>query len=83
MDIKVFNLMARTNETDHISWYETCTCKCKLDASVCNDKQRWNNDKCRCECKELIGKSTCNDKCIWNPSIYDVNVINHVMLKNI
>ena len=28
--------------------------KCRLDASVCNNKQRWNDDKCRCECKELI-----------------------------
>ena len=22
--------------------------------NVCNNKQRWNKDKCRCECKELI-----------------------------
>ena len=26
-------------------------CKCRLDASVCNKKQCWNNDKCRCGCK--------------------------------
>ena len=32
--------------------HETCKCKCRLDASVCNNKQRWNTDKCRCECKE-------------------------------
>ena len=48
--------MSRTNETRHISWHETCTGKCRSDASVCNAKQRWNNDKCRCECKELIHK---------------------------
>ena len=41
----------RTNETRHIKWHETCKCKCRLDASVCNNKQRWNNDKCQCECK--------------------------------
>ena len=23
-------------------------CRCRLDASVCNNKQGWNNDKCRC-----------------------------------
>ena len=40
MNIKVFNLMLRTNETRHISWHETCVCKCRLDASVCNDKKR-------------------------------------------
>ena len=26
----------------------------RCNASVCNNKQRWNNRKCRCECKELI-----------------------------
>ena len=51
MNIKVFNLMSRTNETRLKEWHETCECKCRLDGSVCNDKQRWNNDKCRCETK--------------------------------
>ena len=35
--VKVFNLMARTNETRHAGWYETCRCKCRLNASVCNN----------------------------------------------
>ena len=52
--VKVFNLMSRTNETRHMKWHETCKCKCRLDASVCNNKERQNNDKCQCECKELI-----------------------------
>ena len=46
--------MSRTNKTRHVSWHETCKCKCRLDASVCNNKQCWNNDKYRCECK-IIG----------------------------
>ena len=37
-----------------------CICICRLDASACNNKQRWNNDKCRCECKELIDKGICS-----------------------
>ena len=37
MNIKVFYLMPRTNETRHIKWHETC--KCRLDASVCKSKQ--------------------------------------------
>ena len=49
--------MSRTNETRYIKWHETCKCKCRLDASVCNNKQHWNNGKCQCECKELIDKS--------------------------
>ena len=40
----------------------------KLDASVCNNKQRWNEDKCRCECKELIDKGICDKGFNWNPS---------------
>ena len=60
LNVRVFNLMSRTNETRRREWYETCKCKCRLDASVCNNKQRWNEDKCRCECKELIDKSVCH-----------------------
>ena len=57
---KVFNLISRTNKTRHLEWHETCKCKCSLDSSVCNNKQRWNEDKCRCECKELIDKGVCD-----------------------
>ena len=60
LNVKVFNLMSRSNETRHIKWHETCKCKCRLDASVCNNKQRWNDDKCSCECKELIDKGVCD-----------------------
>ena len=37
---KVFNLMSRPNETRFIEWHETCKCECRLDAMVCNNKQR-------------------------------------------
>ena len=49
-----------SNETRHIEWQETCKFECKLGANVCNNKQRWNDDKCRCECKELIDKVVCD-----------------------
>ena len=42
INVKVFNLMSRTSEARHIEWYKTCKCKCRLDVSVCNNKQRWN-----------------------------------------
>ena len=64
LNFKVFNLMSRTNEKSHIGRYETCICKCRLNASVCNNKQRWNKEKCRCECKELIDKGICDKKII-------------------
>ena len=60
LNVKVFNLMSRTNETRHIKWHETCKCISRLDAIVCNNKQRWNNDKCRYEYKELIDKGVCD-----------------------
>ena len=49
LNVKVFNLMSRPNETRHTEWHESC--KCRLDASICKNKQHWNDDKCRCECK--------------------------------
>ena len=52
--------MSTTYETSHIEWHETFKCKCRLDASVCNNNQRWNDDKCRCECRELIDKGVCD-----------------------
>ena len=68
LNVKVFNLMSRTNETRHIEWHETCKCKYRLDGSVCNNKQCWNDDNCRCECKELIDKGVSDKGFICNPS---------------
>ena len=68
LNVKVFNLMSRTNETRFIEWHETCKCECKFGENVCNNKQRWNKNKCRCECKELIDKGVCDKDFIWNPS---------------
>ena len=66
--VKVFNLMTRTNETRHVERHETYKCECKFGTNFCNNKQRWNKDKCRCECKELIDKEVCDKGFIWNPS---------------
>ena len=82
-NVKVFNLMSRTNETRHIKWHKTYKCRCRLDASVCSNKQRWNEDKFRYECKELIDKGMCDKGSTWSPVIVSVNVINQVILENI
>ena len=68
LNVKVFNLMSRTNESRHIKWHEMCRSIFRLDAIVCNNKQCWNNDKCRCECKKLIDKGICDKEYAWNPS---------------
>ena len=60
--------MSRTNKTRYIKFHKTCKCKRRLNASACNNKQRWKEDKCRCECKELIDKGSCDKEFILNPS---------------
>ena len=59
--------MTGTNETRHIKWHESCKCICRLDKIICNNKQKWNKDKCRCDCKKLIDKDVCNKGYAWNP----------------
>ena len=51
LTVKIFNLMSRTNETRHIERQKTCKCECKFGDNGCNNKQRWNKNKCRYECK--------------------------------
>ena len=69
INVKVFNLMSRINETRHIIWHETCKGICRLNTSVCNNRQRWNENKCRCECREeLIDKMVCDKGLSLNPS---------------
>ena len=69
LDVKVFNLMQRLNETRRIIWHKTCKCVYRLASAVCNNKQIWDEVKCRCECKEeLIDKGICDNGFVWNPS---------------
>ena len=63
INIKVFNLMPEINVTCNLTW----DLGMRLGHAR-NNKQRWNNDKCRCECKVLISKGRSDDGFIWNPS---------------
>ena len=45
-NVKVFNLMSRTNETRYGEWHEMRKYECKFVTNVCNNKQRWNKNKC-------------------------------------
>ena len=83
LNVKVFNLMSRTNETRHIKWLETCKCICRLDAILCNNNKHWNNDKCQCDCKELIVKVHVIKDLLGILVIVSVNVISHVMLASL
>ena len=70
--------LMRLNETRSVLWHESCKCICKLNSSVCNNKQIWNSDTCKCDCNEdfasiincakgyMWNLSTCESQCdIW------------------
>ena len=75
--------MPRTNEARHIESHKTCKYKCRLNASVCDNKQRQNNDKCRGESKELIKKKYVIKDLFGILVIVNLNMTNHVVLENI
>ena len=43
LNVKVFNLMSRINETRSTKSHKTCKCICRLNKIICN-KQKWNKD---------------------------------------
>ena len=62
--LKIFDLISWKNKPKQIKWHEICRCVCILDPIACNNKQKWNKDKCRCEC--LVNKK-CDNKFVWKP----------------
>ena len=70
VNMQVYNFLMRLNETRNVLWHESCKCVCKLNSSVCNNKQIWNSDTCRCDCNEhFAGIISCAEVYTWNPSI--------------
>ena len=65
INLKVFNLVSWSNQTKQTKWHEICKCKCRLNSIFSNNRQKWNNDKCRCKC--LVDKK-CDNNFVWNPS---------------
>ena len=53
MNLKIFNLMSQVNEARFLVQHKSCECKCGLNESVSNSKQKWSHNKCRCDCKKL------------------------------
>ena len=69
VNMQVYNFLMRLNETRNVLWHESCKCVCRLNSSVCNNKQIWNSDTCRCGCNEdFAGIINCNKGYTWNPS---------------
>ena len=42
INMQVYNFLMMLNETRSVLWHESCKCVCKLNSSVCNNKQIWN-----------------------------------------
>ena len=69
VNMQVYNFLMRLNETRNVLWHESCKCVCKLNSSVCNNKQIWNDDTCRCDCNEDFADIiSCDTGYMWNPS---------------
>ena len=69
VNIKVYNFFIRLNETRNVLWHESYKCVCRLNSSVCNNKQILNSDTCRCDCNEdFAGILNCTKGYTWNPS---------------
>ena len=69
VNMKVYNFLMRLNETRNVLWHEICKCVCKLNSTVCNNKQIWNSDTCRCDCNEdFAGIINCAKGYTRNPS---------------
>ena len=69
LNMKVYNFLTMLNETRNVLWHESCKCVCKLNSSVCNNKQIWNSNTCRCDCNEdFTGIINCAEGYTWNPS---------------
>ena len=61
--LNIIDLINQQNKTKQM-FHEICKCVCRLDPIICNNKQKWNKNKCRCEC--LIDRK-CYNK-FWNPN---------------
>ena len=55
----MFDLMNLENTSKQVEFDESCKCVCKINSSVCSEKQKFNKDKCRCEC--LVNKKCQKD----------------------
>ena len=66
-NVKVFNLLSKTNETKNIKWNETCKCKSRLHRNVITNNARImrNADP---NVKNCLVNGSCDRGFIWNPS---------------
>ena len=54
VNVKVFNMIARINETKALVKHISRDFKHKFDSTTCNLNQKWNNEACQCECTNYL-----------------------------
>ena len=75
-------MISGVNKAIFCVWHESGDCKCTLDKSAGNSKQKWNHDESRSVKNEIIGILVKMILCgILAPALVDL--IRHVKLTNI
>ena len=64
LNLSVFNMITRINESKVLAKHLSCKSKCKFDGRKCSSEQLWSNENCRCECKK---RHACEKDYILNP----------------
>ena len=59
VNLSVFNMTTRKNESKTLAKHASFDCKCKFDGRKRKLKQKWNNDKCWFECKNTKKYHVC------------------------
>ena len=79
LNLSVFNMITRINQSKTLTKHISCKCKFKFDGRKCNSNQKWNNDKCWCEGKNPNNHRVCEKDYMENgkylTSIIDDSVI--------
>ena len=63
ISVKVSDLISQKNVLKNITFDKSCKLDCLIHEKVCNNKQKWNKNKCRCECLEI---EDCKNVSSWN-----------------
>ena len=81
-NVKVFNLLSKTNETKNIKWNETCKCKIRLHRNIITNNARImrNVDP---NVKNCLVMEVVIEDLFGILVIVNVNVINYVLLESI
>ena len=48
-------MITNKDKAKSVAEHILCDCKCTLDSTTCNSKQKWNNKTCQLNVKIVIG----------------------------